>query len=193
MGIFLEKIERCPWAMGDTVYQAYHDDEWGRPLKDSGRLFEALLLDGAQAGLSWITILKRREGYRAAFDGFNAEKIAAYTEKDAERLLSDARIIRNKRKIRSAIENAQAFCRMADEGVDFSQWLWDFVGGAPIIHRYKTMNEIPASTELSEQVSLALKKKGFSFVGPTIIYAFMQAVGMVNDHLTMCFRHPDRQ
>jgi DNA-3-methyladenine glycosylase I len=183
--------QRCPWAETDPVYSAYHDDEWGVPLKDSGKLFEALILDGAQAGLSWITILKRRDGYRAVFDSFDPKKMAAYTEKDVERLMTDTRIIRNRRKILSAIENAKAYRKMADEGIDFSDWLWSYVDHTPIIHHYETMREVPANTELSDRIAKDLKKRGFSFVGSTIIYAFMQAVGMVNDHLKGCFRSSD--
>jgi DNA-3-methyladenine glycosylase I len=185
------EIIRCPWCLGDEVYLKYHDKEWGKPQKNSQKLFEALILDGAQAGLSWITILKRREGYRLAFDGMNPEKIALYTEKDVERLMNDERIIRNRRKIYSAVENARSFLAMAEKGEDFSKWLWGWVDGKPLINHWKTMKQVPASTELSEKISLELKKRGFSFVGPTIIYAFMQAMGLVNDHLTGCFRHPE--
>ncbi|MDL2229513.1 DNA-3-methyladenine glycosylase I [Treponema sp. OttesenSCG-928-L16] len=182
---------RCPWCEGDELYTAYHDTEWGIPLKDDLKLFELLLLEGAQAGLSWITILKRRDSYRRAFSKMNPEKIARYTEKDVERLMGDAGIIRNRRKIHSAIENARAFLAMQEEGQAFSRWLWDWVEGEPVVNRFRTMQEIPASTDLSERVSRELKKKGFSFVGPTIMYAYMQSAGLVNDHLTGCFRHPD--
>ena len=184
----IDKI-RCPWCLGDADYMRYHDREWGVPLKNSRRLFEFLVLDGAQAGLSWLTILKRREGYRLAFEGFDPEKMARYGEKDAARLLGDERIIRNKLKIRSAIENARAYCKMEDEGVSFGKWLWNWVEGKPVVNHWKTLAEIPASTELSEGISRELKKKGFSFVGPTIIYAFIQAAGLVNDHLVDCYRH----
>jgi DNA-3-methyladenine glycosylase I len=184
-------IRRCPWAENDPVYTVYHDDEWGTPLKDSGKLFEALILDGAQAGLSWITILKRRDGYRAAFDNFDPLKLAAYTEKDVERLMMDTRIIRNRQKIVSAIENAKIYCKMAEKGIDFSDWIWAFVEHNPFINHYKSAREVPASTELSGKIAKELKKRGFSFVGPTIIYAFMQAVGMVNDHLMDCYKHPE--
>jgi len=178
---------RCPWGT-DKELLRYHDKEWGVPLKNSRRLFEFLILDGAQAGLSWLTILKRREGYRLAFDGFDPEKIARYGKKDMERLLNDERIIRNRLKINSAIENAKAYCRMKEAGEDFSKWLWNFVDGKPIVNHWKTMKETPVSTELSETISRELKKRGFSFVGPTIIYAFLQAAGFVNDHLVDCFR-----
>ena len=184
----IEKI-RCPWCLGDADYTRYHDREWGVPLKNSRKLFEFLILDGAQAGLSWLTILKRREGYRAAFDGFDPEKIARYGEKDIARLQKDQRIIRNGLKIRSAIGNARAYLEMGESGEDFSKWLWNWVGGKPVVNRWKTLDRIPASTELSEKISKELKKKGFTFVGPTIIYAFMQAAGLVNDHLTGCYRY----
>jgi DNA-3-methyladenine glycosylase I len=180
---------RCPWCLGDAVYTRYHDEEWGVPLHDSGKLFEALILDGAQAGLSWITILKRREGYRAAFDGFDPEKIAHYGEGDIVRLLGDSRIIRNRLKIESAIKNARGVLAMRDEGLSLADFFWNFVDGQPIVNHFKTPAEIPAATPLSERVSKELKRRGFSFVGPTIIYAMMQASGLVNDHLTGCFRH----
>ncbi|MDR1785155.1 MAG: DNA-3-methyladenine glycosylase I [Spirochaetaceae bacterium] len=178
---------RCPWCVGDSLYERYHDREWGRPQRSSQKLFEALILDGAQAGLSWITILRRRENYRAAFDGMDPEKIAAYTPKDVERLLLDGRIIRNRRKIESAVTNARAYLALSEKEGSFSKWLWGFVDGEPIINRFKTMAEVPSSTELSERISGELKRRGFSFVGPTIVYAFMQAEGLVNDHLTDCF------
>lgn len=181
---------RCPWCGEDGIYVAYHDQEWGQPLKDNQPLFEALILDGAQAGLSWITILKRRAAYRAAFDGMNPEKIARYGEKDMARLMGNPGIIRNKRKIRSAIENARCYLTMMEGPVSFSQWLWNWVEGEPIIHHFKTQAEVPTVTDLSGRISKELKSRGFSFVGPTIIYAYMQAVGMVNDHLVSCFRHP---
>ncbi|MDR1900338.1 MAG: DNA-3-methyladenine glycosylase I [Treponema sp.] len=182
---------RCPWCLGDTIYRRYHDREWGRPEKNSRKLFEALILDGAQAGLSWIAILKRRDGYRAAFDGFDPEKMARYTEKRLLRLMEDGRIIRNRLKIRSAVQNARAYIALTEKEGSFSKWLWNWVDGEPRINRFKTMAEIPASTDLAEKISKALKERGFSFVGPTIVYAFMQAKGLVNDHLVDCFRHPD--
>jgi DNA-3-methyladenine glycosylase I len=184
---------RCSWCLGEEIYIRYHDEEWGRPVTDDRKLFEALILDGAQAGLSWITILKRRGAYREAFDLMDPEKIARYGERDIARLMGNPGIIRNKRKILSAIGNARSYLTMMEGSCSFSQWLWNWVDGEPIIHRYKTLQEIPASTELSGEISKELKKRGFSFVGPTIIYAFMQASGMVNDHLVECFRHPDRQ
>ena len=185
-----EKI-RCPWCLTDADYMRYHDREWGVPLKNSRKLFEFLVLDGAQAGLSWLTILKRREGYRLAFDGFDPEKMSRYGEKDMARLLVDERIIRNKLKINSAIENARAYCAMEEAGEKFGKWLWSWVDGQPIINHWKTLKDIPASTELSEKISRELKKRGFSFVGPTIIYAFIQAAGLVDDHLVDCFRRKE--
>ncbi len=185
------ELNRCPWCHGDDDYIRYHDKEWGKPLRNNQKLFELLILEGAQAGLSWITILKRRETYRLAFDNFNVEKIAAYTDKDIKRLLEDPGIIRNRLKITSAIENARAYLKMMEGKQTFSRWLWDWVDGEPRVNYFSALNEVPPFTELSENISRELKKKGFSFVGPTIIYAYMQSAGVVNDHLTGCFRHPD--
>jgi DNA-3-methyladenine glycosylase I len=182
--------KRCPWAF-DEIYIKYHDKEWGRPLKNNRKLFELLVLEGAQAGLSWHTILKRREGYREAFDGMDSEIIARYTERDITRLMQDTRIIRNRRKIESAIGNARAFLRMMEGPVSFSKWLWNWVDGEPIVNHCADMKEIPAVTPLSQTISGELKKRGFSFIGPTIVYAYLQSAGLVNDHLTDCFRHPD--
>jgi DNA-3-methyladenine glycosylase I len=178
---------RCPWCLQDPLYIAYHDTEWGRPLRNNRKLFELLILEGAQAGLSWLTILRRREGYRAAFGGMDPEAMARYGDKDIARLMGDPRIIRNRRKIVSAIENARAYLTMMDGPTAFSRWLWDHVDGKPIINRFDTMSQIPASTPLSEAVSRGLKQRGFSFVGPTIVYAFLQSAGLVNDHLTGCY------
>jgi DNA-3-methyladenine glycosylase I len=168
---------------------AYHDDEWGVPKHDERRLFEDLVLDGAQAGLSWMTILRKRENYRGAFDGFDPAKVAAYDEIKIEELLGNAGIIRNRQKINSAIKNAQAFLKVQEEFGSFDAYIWGFVDGKTIQNRWQSMSELPAKTELSEAVSKDLKKRGFSFVGPTIVYAFMQAVGMVNDHTADCFRY----
>ncbi|MDR2480723.1 MAG: DNA-3-methyladenine glycosylase I [Spirochaetaceae bacterium] len=184
----MKPVIRCPWCEADEEYQRYHDEEWGVPLRDSGKLFEFLILDGAQAGLSWLTILKRREGYRAAFDGFDAEKIVCYTNIDIARLLNDNRIIRNRLKIESVIKNARAYLSFMEGPVSFSDWLWGFTDGKTIVNNYRTIKEIPAFTALSTTISKELKQRGFTFVGPTIIYAFMQAAGMVNDHLIDCFR-----
>ncbi|MDR2467947.1 MAG: DNA-3-methyladenine glycosylase I [Spirochaetaceae bacterium] len=182
-------ITRCPWCAGDEKYIRYHDEEWGVPLFDSKRLFEFLILDGAQAGLCWLTILKRREGYRAAFDNFDAEKIARYDAQDINRLLADQRIIRNRLKIESAVKNAQGYLEFMEGHVSFGSWIWQFTDGRPIINRWKSSDEVPASTPLSTVISKELKKRGWSFVGPVIIYAFMQAAGLVNDHLVSCFRY----
>ena len=184
---------RCPWCLGDRVYMDYHDHEWGRPVKDGRKLFEFLVLEGAQAGLSWITILRRREGYRAAFDGFDPEKIARYGEKDIARLMEDGRIIRNRLKIVSAINNARAFLRFEEGPRSFSRWLWSHTGGKPIVNRFKTSAEVPAATPLAEQISKDLKRSGFSFAGPVIVYSLLQATGLINDHLTDCFCHPDNR
>jgi len=182
-------MKRCRWAESSPLMQDYHDNEWGVPLHDDRRLFEALILDGAQAGLSWETILKKRENYRRAFHKFDAARIARYSEKDAQRLLGDAGIIRNRLKINSAIKNAQQFLEVQKEFGSFDQYLWQFVGGRTITHRFKSDKDIPAQSQESEAMSKDLKKRGFSFVGPTICYAMMQAIGMVNDHLTGCFRY----
>lgn len=170
---------------------SYHDNEWGMPVHDDIRWFEHIVLDGAQAGLSWKTILHRREGYRRAFDGFDPSKVAQYDEKRYDELLKDERIIRNRLKIRSAINNARAFIRIQEEFGSFDNYIWGFSGGKPVVNHWKNLNELPASTPLSDTISKDLKKRGFAFVGTTICYAFMQAAGIVNDHLADCFRHPD--
>ena len=182
---------RCTWPGEDPLYIAYHDKEWGVPLKDDRALFEMLQLEGAQAGLSWITILRKRENYRRAFDGFEPEKIVRYTPKKVERLLADEGIIRNRLKIEGTIASARAYLELMEEGPGFSTFLWDFVGGKPIVNHLKPGDRIPAETDVSQAMSKALKQRGFRFVGPTIVYAFMQATGMVNDHLVTCHRHPD--
>jgi DNA-3-methyladenine glycosylase I len=180
---------RCGWAGSDPLYIAYHDEEWGVPLHDERKLFEMLILEGAQAGLSWITILRRREGYRRAFDGFDPEKIARYDGRKKARLLLDEGIIRNRAKIEAAVLNARAFLEVKEETGSFDRFLWQFVGGTPKRNRWKELKEIPPETPESKAMSKELKRRGFRFVGPTICYAFMQAVGMVNDHLTGCFRY----
>lgn len=182
--------QRCPWTGNDPLYQEYHDKEWGNPVVDDGQLFEFLILETFQSGLSWITILKKRENFRGAFDQFDFKKIALYDEPKVNELLGNAGIIRNQLKIRSAITNAKAFIKVQGEFGSFSKYLWAFVNHQPIINHYETMREVPANTELSDTISKDLKKRGFKFVGSTIIYALMQACGMVNDHLTSCFRHP---
>ncbi len=183
-------LPRCKWPGSDPLYLAYHDHEWGVPLRDSRALFEMLQLEGAQAGLSWITILRKRENYRRAFDGFDPAKIARYTPAKIEKLMADEGIVRNRLKIEGVVASAKAYLAMEKEGVGFSEFLWDFVNGEPILNRLKPGGPIPAETEISKKMSKELKKRGFKFVGPTIVYAFMQAVGMVNDHLVTCYRHP---
>ena len=183
------QLQRCEWAGNDDLYIHYHDTEWGVPVYDDQKLFEFLLLEGAQAGLSWITILKRREGYRKAFADFQAQKVARFNRKQVEKLLSNPAIIRNRLKIESAIANAKAFLKVQEEFGSFSAYQWGFVGGQPIQNKFKSLADLPAKTAISEAFSKDLKKRGFSFVGPTIVYAHMQAVGMVNDHVTGCFRH----
>lgn len=180
---------RCWWAGQDPLYVAYHDTEWGVPEFDSRALYEKLILDGFQAGLSWITILKRREGFRAAFDGFAPDVIARYTEADVARLMADTRIIRNRAKIVGTIAGARAWLRIEESGPGFSRFLWDVCDGRPIQAKPRSRADIATETEVSRRMSKALKAEGFSFCGPTIIHAFMQAVGMVNDHLTGCHRH----
>ena len=180
---------RCPWATTDPAYVAYHDEEWGVPLHDDRRLFEMLVLEGAQAGLSWLTILKRRENYRRAFDGFDPQAVARYGDPEIARLLADAGIIRNRLKINSAVTNAQAFLEVQEAFGSFDRYIWDFVGGRPVHNAWTTLAELPARTALSDTLSKDLKKRGFSFVGSTICYAHMQATGMVNDHVVSCFRH----
>jgi len=180
---------RCPWCLKDADYLDYHDTEWGVPLRESKKLFSLLILEGAQAGLSWLTILKRRQGYLAAMNDLNPDAIARYTEQDISRLLLNRGIIRNRRKLESAVINARAFLAMQDKGEDFSEWLWSWVEGHPIVNHWKNLSEIPPVTPLSETISLELKQRGFTFVGPTIIYAYMQSAGLVNDHLVDCYRH----
>jgi len=182
-------MKRCHWAESGPLMQEYHDTEWGLPLHDDQRLFEALILDGAQAGLSWETILNKRENYRRAFHGFDVAKVARYKEKDVQRLLGNAGIIRNRLKINSAIQNARHFLEVQKEFGSFDRYLWQFVEGKTIVHRFKTMKQIPAQSQESEAMSKDLKKRGFTFVGPTICYAMMQAIGMVNDHIIDCFRY----
>jgi DNA-3-methyladenine glycosylase I len=184
-------MKRCAWAGDDALYQKYHDTEWGVPLHDDQRLFEFLILEGAQAGLSWITILRKRENYRAAFDGFDARRIARYDADKIESLLKDAGIVRNRLKVQSAIINAQKFLEVQDEFGSFDRFVWQFVDGATIQNKRRSMADIPPSTPESDAMSKELKRRGFKFVGSTICYAHMQATGMVNDHTTDCFRHKE--
>ena len=180
---------RCAWCVSHPLYIQYHDEEWGVPEHDDARLFEKIVLDGAQAGLSWLTILKKRDGYRRAFHGFDAARIARYSERDIARLLADPGIVRNKLKVNAAITNARAYLTVRDELGSFDQFLWQFVGGRPKRNRWESLSQVPACTPESDAMSEALRRRGFKFVGSTICYAFMQAVGMVNDHLSSCFRH----
>ena len=178
---------RCSWAGSDPLYIKYHDEEWGKPVYDDKILFEFLILEGAQAGLSWITILRRRENYRTAFAGFDVEKVAAFTEKDVERLMNDEGIIRNRLKVNGAITNAKFFIQIQKEFGSFSKYMWHFVpGGKPMLNNVERMSDVPPRTELSDQISKDMKKRGFKFFGTTICYAHMQATGMVNDHLLNC-------
>jgi len=180
---------RCAWVGDDPLYIAYHDEEWGAPVHDDRALFEFLILEGAQAGLSWSTILKKRDNYRAAFDNFDPATVAAYSADKLAALLADPGIVRNRLKVGSAVQNAQAFLRVQAEFGSFDVYIWSFVNGRPLQNARRSLAEIPAATELSRAISKDLKKRGFNFVGPTIVYAFMQAVGLVNDHTVDCFRY----
>jgi DNA-3-methyladenine glycosylase I len=184
-------LVRCPWGTGDPLNLAYHDTEWGVPIHDDRRLFELLNLEGAQAGLAWITILRKREGYLRAFEGWDPQRIALYGPEDEARLLADPGIVRNRAKVRAVISNAQAYVRITDAPGAFDRYLWSFVGGSPIVNRWTATDTVPAETDASRAISRDLKKRGFSFVGPTIVYAFMQSAGLVNDHLVTCFRHAE--
>lgn len=183
-------LKRCAWVPeNDAVYAAYHDEEWGVPEKNAHALYEKLVLDGFQAGLSWRTILYKRDNFRAAFEGFEPDKVARFGEKDIERLVADAGIIRHRGKIEGAVKNARAYLTMREAGEDFAEYLWAWVDGAPLQNAPRGPKDVPAETPLSTALSKDLKKRGFTFCGPTIVYAFMQAVGMVNDHTTDCHRH----
>ena len=182
-------LKRCPWPKQDPLYVAYHDDEWGVPEFDDRALYEKLVLDGFQAGLSWITILRKRDNFRRAFSEFQPEKIARYTPKKVERLMQDEGIVRNRMKIEGTVLSARAWLNIMDKGPGFSRLLWDFVDGKPKINSYRSTKQIPAENAVSQKMSKELASRGFKFCGPTIVYAFMQAVGMVNDHLVSCHRH----
>ena len=179
--------KRCEWVADNELYQKYHDEEWGVPSYDDRHLFEMLILEGAQAGLNWLTILKKREGYKQAFDNFDAKKISRYTQKKIDRLLLNPEIVRNKLKVNAAVVNARAFLEIKKEFNSFSDYMWQFVNGQPVINKWKKLSDVPAVTDVSDAMSKDLKKRGFKFVGSTICYAYMQAVGMVNDHTTDCF------
>ena len=181
------KKNRCSWAGDSPIYIAYHDNEWGRPLHDDNKLFEMLILEGMQAGLSWITVLKKREAFRKAFDGFDPEKVAFYSEARIQELLSNEGIIRNRLKVNAAVTNGKAFLEVQKMHGSFDKFIWAYVDDTPIRNHWEKMEEVPATTPISDQISKDLKKMGFKFVGSTIIYAFMQAIGMVNDHVTDCF------
>jgi len=181
--------KRCPWCLGSPEYVRYHDEEWGLPVHDDRVLFEFLILEGAQAGLAWSTILAKRENYRRAFDGFDAARVARYGARDVTRLMADAGIVRNRLKIRAAIENARAALAIVERHGSLDAYLWRFVDGRPLQHRRRSVRQVPARTAVSDALSKDLRQNGFRFVGSTICYAFMQAVGMVNDHLVTCFRH----
>ena len=182
-------LQRCPWCGDDPLYMAYHDREWGVPLHDDIRLFESIVLDGAQAGLSWLTILRKRENYRMAFDGFDPAVVARYDRRKVSALLQNAGIVRNRMKIESAIRNARAVLKIQEECGSLDAFLWQFVDGRPIQNAWKSLKQLPARTAESDRMSRELKRRGLNFVGSTICYAFMQAGGMVNDHITTCFRH----
>ena len=186
-------VIRCSWPGEDPLYQRYHDEEWGVPEYDSRALWEKLILDGFQAGLSWITILRKREAFRRAFENFDPVRISKYSEADLERLMGNAGIIRSRAKIVATIGNARAYLEMQSKGEDFSKFVWGFVDGKPVVNRRKSIAEVPAATEVSEEMSKAFKKRGFKFVGPVIVYAWMQACGLVNDHVTDCFCYPARK
>ncbi len=186
-------IQRCEWAGNDPLYVQYHDEEWGRPLHDDTRLFEMLCLEGAQAGLSWITILRKRENYRAAFDGFDPVKIATYDDERCAELLQNPGIVRNRLKVRAFVRNAQSFLKVQAEYGGFDRYIWQFVDGKPMVNHWRSLQEVPVSTAEAESMSKDLKRRGFTFVGPTICYAYMQAAGMVDDHIVACFCHTENR
>lgn len=187
----MTESKRCPWAGNDHLYIRYHDIEWGVPVHDDRKLFEFLILEGAQAGLSWITILRKRENYRLALENYDPVKLSAYGERQMNELLNNPGIIRNRRKVEAAVRNARAFLDIVERYGSFDRFVWDFVGDAPKLNHWRSMNEVPVDTPESRAMSKALVKQGFRFVGPTICYSLMQAVGMVNDHLVDCFRHSE--
>ena len=187
----MDDKKRCQWCVGDPLYEAYHDHEWGVPIHDDQLLFEFLTLETFQAGLSWITILRKRENFRSAFDSFDYRRIAHYNEDKIQDLLQDARIIRNQKKIRATVNNAQRFMEIQKSHGSFSSYIWDFVGNTPVQNSYTKESEIPVTTDIATNLSRDLKKRGFQFVGPTVVYAHMQATGMVNDHKTACFRYEE--
>lgn len=183
----MQNATRCSWGEKDDLYRAYHDEEWGKPVYDDSHFFEFIILESFQAGLSWHTILKKREGFRVAFDGFDVQKIAGYSLQKIEELKRNSSIIRNRLKIEAAISNAQSFIKIQDEFGSFSNYIWNFVDGKPVVNRVKSLSEIPATTSLSDTIAKDLKKRGFKFMGSTVVYAFLQATGLVDDHLASCF------
>lgn len=185
--------ERCSWCGSDPLYVKYHDTEWGVPTRDDTALFELLVLEGAQAGLAWITVLRKREGYRTLFDNFDVNKVARYTDRKLDKLLLDPSIIRNRLKVYGARKNARAFLALQEEQGSFANYIWNFVDGRPIQNSWRSVGKVPATSPVSDQISKDLKKRGFTFVGSTIMYAYMQSIGMVNDHTTNCFRHRECQ
>ncbi len=185
----IDTVVRCPWCLGSETYMRYHDEEWGTPVHDDRRLFEFLILEGAQAGLSWSTVLDKREGYRRAFANFDPERVARFGKSELDRLLHDPGIVRNRQKLQSALANARAFLKVQEVCGSFDAYIWGFVGASPVQNRWRSMDQVPAWTRTSDAMSKDLRERGFRFVGPTICYAFMQAVGMVNDHLVSCYRH----
>ncbi|MBX3709900.1 MAG: DNA-3-methyladenine glycosylase I [Gammaproteobacteria bacterium] len=187
----IQKKIRCGWVNDDSIYVDYHDREWGVPIYDDNLLFEFLILEGMQAGLNWLTILKKRNNFRSSFNHFDAKKIAKYNQSKTDLLLTDSGIIRNRLKIRAVVTNANAFLKTKEESGSFSDYIWQFTGGKPIQNHWKNHSQVPSSTQLSDKISKDLKKRGFKFVGTTICYAFMQAVGIVNDHTTSCFRYQE--
>lgn len=182
-------MKRCPWCEGNELYIRYHDREWGVPVMDDNKQFEFLVLESAQAGLSWLTVLKKRENYRQAYDNFNPDKVSRYSEKKLAKLLSDPGIIRNRKKIEASVNNARLFLDIQKEFGTFSGYIWGFTGNEPVVNSWKSLSDVPANTELSDTISKDLKKRGFKFLGSTIIYAHLQATGIVNDHLVDCFRY----
>ena len=187
----MEQIRRCEWAGPDQIYIDYHDNEWGQPLHDDNKLFEMLILEGMQAGLAWITVLKKREAFRAAFDNFDPQKVALYDDAKVEDLMADAGIIRHRGKINAAIGNAKAFLEIQREHGSFDQFIWAYVGGVPVINTPRSMAELPASTPLSDQISKDLKKRGFQYLGSVTVYSHLQACGIINDHVETCFRYKE--
>jgi len=183
--------KRCEWAQKNEIMSVYHDEEWGVPLHDDQKLFEFLILEGMQAGLSWLTILRKREAFREAYENFDVEKVAAFDQQKVEELMMNAGIIRNRAKIEASINNAKCFLKIAEEFGSFDQYIWRFVDGSPIVNKLDNSSQMPAKTELSDKISDDLRKRGFKFVGSTVVYSHMQATGMVNDHYTYCFCHPD--